>query len=176
MRPTRRGSGSIRRSLARALSAGDAEIGAQFEAIRTDVLVMERDAAALAREIVSMRQRVAEGHPNRSDLFDLKHDRGGMVDIEFIVQYWVLLHAREHREFLLNAGNIPLLKIAAQSGLIADEEADAIGAAYWHYRKLQHTLRLDGVEKARVAPTEVQVERDAVAALWERVFAAATRA
>ena len=52
-----------------------------------------------------------------SALFDLKHDRGGMVDIEFVVQYWVLLHAREHREFVRNAGNITLLKIAAQSGL-----------------------------------------------------------
>ncbi|SAL64546.1 bifunctional glutamine-synthetase adenylyltransferase/deadenyltransferase [Caballeronia arvi] len=157
-------------------SAGDAEIGAQFEAIRADVLVMERDPAALAREIVAMRERVLAGHPNNSDRFDLKHDRGGMVDIEFIVQYWVLLHAREHREFLRNAGNITLLKIAARSGLIAEEEADAIGAAYRHYRKLQHTLRLDGMEKARVDPAEVQAERDAVTALWERVFAVASEA
>ncbi|KND54769.1 Glutamate-ammonia-ligase adenylyltransferase [Candidatus Paraburkholderia kirkii] len=154
-------------------SAGDAEIGAQFEAIRADVLVMERDAEALAREIVAMRERVAAGHPNRSALFDLKHDCGGMVDIEFIVQYWVLLYAREHHEFLRNAGNISLLKIAAQSGLIAEAEADAIGAAYRHYRKLQHTLRLDGMEKARVDPAEVQAERDAVTALWDRVFAGA---
>ncbi|KND62211.1 Glutamate-ammonia-ligase adenylyltransferase [Candidatus Burkholderia verschuerenii] len=149
--------------------AGDAEIGAQFEAIRADVLVMERDAAALAREIVAMRERVYTGHPNRSDLFDLKHDRGGMVDIEFIVQYWVLLHSREHREFVRNAGNITLLKIAAKSGLIAEEEADAIGAVYRHYRKLQHTLRLDGMEKARVQPDQVR-ERELVTALWERVF------
>jgi len=154
-------------------SAGDAEIGAEFEKIRADVLVMERDAAALAREIASMRQRVADGHPNRSELFDLKHDRGGMVDIEFIVQYWVLLHAREHRAFLRNAGNITLLKIAAQSGLIAEAQAEVIGAAYRHYRKLQHTLRLDGMEKARVDPAEVQTERDAVTALWERVFSVA---
>ncbi len=42
-----------------------------------------------------MRERVEAGHPNRTELFDIKHDRGGMVDIEFIVQYWVLLHARE---------------------------------------------------------------------------------
>jgi len=97
-----------------------------------------------------------------------------MVDIEFIVQYWVLLHAREHREFLRNAGNITLLKIAAKSGLIAEAEADAIGAAYRQYRKLQHTLRLDGMEKARVDPATVQTERDAVTALWDRVFAVAS--
>ncbi len=155
-------------------SAGDADIGAQFEAIRADVLVTERDPAALAREIVAMRERVYAGHPNRSELFDLKHDRGGMVDIEFIVQYWVLLHSREHREFVRNAGNITLLKIAAKSGLIAEADADAIGAVYRHYRKLQHTLRLDGVEKARIEPSQVQGEREAVTALWDRVFAVAT--
>ncbi|MDR5832924.1 bifunctional [glutamate--ammonia ligase]-adenylyl-L-tyrosine phosphorylase/[glutamate--ammonia-ligase] adenylyltransferase [Caballeronia sp. LZ034LL] len=155
-------------------SAGDEGIGAQFEAIRADVMVTERDAAALAREIASMRQRVADGHPNRSALFDLKHDRGGMVDIEFVVQYWVLLHAREHREFVRNAGNISLLRIAAQSGLISPDEADTIGAIYRHYRKLQHRMRLDGMEKARVAPDEVQGEREAVTALWERVFAVAS--
>lgn len=155
-------------------SAGDEGIGAQFEAIRADVMVTERDAAALAREIASMRQRVADGHPNRSALFDLKHDRGGMVDIEFVVQYWVLLHAREHREFVRNAGNISLLRIAAQSGLISADEADTIGAIYRHYRKLQHRMRLDGMEKARVAPDEVQGEREAVTALWKRVFAVAS--
>jgi [glutamine synthetase] adenylyltransferase / [glutamine synthetase]-adenylyl-L-tyrosine phosphorylase len=153
--------------------AGDAEIGARFESIRADVLVTERDAAALAREIVAMRERVFAGHPNRSELFDLKHDRGGMVDIEFIVQYWVLLHSREHREFVRNAGNITLLKIAARSGLIAEDEAERIGAVYRHYRKLQHTLRLDGMEKARVAPEAVAGEREAVRALWGRVFAVA---
>ena len=153
-------------------SAGDADIGAQFEAIRADVLVMERDAAVLAREIAAMRERVAAGHPNRSGLFDLKHDRGGMVDVEFIVQYWVLLNTRAHREFLRNAGNITLLKIAARSGLISDDEAETIGAAYRHYRKLQHRLRLDGMEKARVPADEVSGEREAVTRLWKRVFGA----
>lgn len=96
-----------------------------------------------------------------------------MVDIEFIVQYWVLLHSREHREFVRNAGNITLLKIAAQSGLISADEAETIGAVYRHYRKLQHTLRLDGMEKARVAPDAVKGEREAVTALWRRVFSIA---
>ena len=79
---------------------------------------MPREAGVLAREIVEMRERVEAGHPNRTELFDLKHDRGGMVDIEFIVQFWVLLHAREHREFVRNAGNISLLRIAAECGLV----------------------------------------------------------
>ena len=61
---------------------------------------------------------MAAGHPNPTPEFDLKHDRGGMVDIEFVVQYLVLAHAHRHRELTRNAGNIALLSIAAQAGLL----------------------------------------------------------
>jgi glutamate-ammonia-ligase adenylyltransferase len=152
--------------------AGDAEIGARFEEIRRQVLTMPRDAGPLAHEIVAMRERSAAGHPNRSELFDLKHDRGGMVDIEFIVQFWVLLHAREYPEFVRNMGNISLLLLASKFGLMSAEEAETVGAAYRRYRKLQHRIRLDGMEKARVEPEEVAAERAAVTGLWTRVFEA----
>ncbi|KVK74589.1 bifunctional [glutamate--ammonia ligase]-adenylyl-L-tyrosine phosphorylase/[glutamate--ammonia-ligase] adenylyltransferase [Burkholderia sp. MSMB1498] len=153
-------------------SAGDARIGAAFEAIRVQVLTTPRDAAVLATEIVGMRDKVFAGHPNTSELFDLKHDRGGMVDIEFIVQYWVLLHAARHPEMIRNTGNIALLREVSRFGLMSEEEAETVGAAYRIYRRLQHRLRLDGMEKARVEPERVAAERDAVAALWNRVFGA----
>ncbi|MCG5074499.1 bifunctional [glutamate--ammonia ligase]-adenylyl-L-tyrosine phosphorylase/[glutamate--ammonia-ligase] adenylyltransferase [Paraburkholderia tagetis] len=151
-------------------SAGDAAIGNAFEAIRVQVLTTPRDAAPLAREIVEMRQRVGDGHPNRTELFDLKHDRGGMVDIEFLVQYWVLLHAAQDPELIRNTGNIALLREVSRFGLMSEEEADTIGSAYRLYRKLQHQLRLDGMETARVDPARVEREREAVLALWKRVF------
>lgn len=151
-------------------SAGDAQIGAAFEAIRTQVLTTPRDTASLAHEIVSMRDKVLAGHPNRSELFDLKHDRGGMVDIEFAVQYWVLLHAARHPEMIRNTGNIALLREVAHFGLMSEEEAETVGGAYRLYRKLQHRLRLDGMEKARVPREDVADEIDAVLGLWKRVF------
>jgi glutamate-ammonia-ligase adenylyltransferase len=150
--------------------AGDPEIGAKFEAIREQVLTTPRDAAALAAEIVDMRRRVEEGHPNRTERFDLKHDRGGMVDIEFAVQYWVLLHAARDPELIRNTGNIALLREVSRFGLMSGEEADTVGAAYRTYRKLQHKLRLDGMEKARVEPHTVEKEREVVLRLWKRVF------
>lgn len=153
-------------------SAGDARIGAAFEAIRVQVLTTPRDAAVLAREIVEMREKVLAGHPNTTERFDLKHDRGGMVDIEFAVQYWVLLHAARHPEMIRNTGNIALLREVSRFGLMSEEEAETVGAAYRTYRKLQHRLRLDGMEKARVEPERVAAERQAVAALWARVFGA----
>ncbi|MCA8412145.1 bifunctional [glutamate--ammonia ligase]-adenylyl-L-tyrosine phosphorylase/[glutamate--ammonia-ligase] adenylyltransferase [Burkholderia multivorans] len=153
-------------------SAGDAEIGAAFEAIRRQVLTTPRDADVLAKEIVDMRAKVLAGHPNQTELFDLKHDRGGMVDIEFIVQYWVLLHASSDPELIRNTGNIALLREVARFGLMGEDEAERVGAAYRTYRKLQHKLRLDGMEKARVEPALVADERAAVIALWTRVFGA----
>lgn len=152
--------------------AGDAAIGAQFEAIRAQVLAQPRDARTLATEIAAMRQKVAQGHPNPTALFDLKHDRGGMVDIEFIVQYWVLLHAGAHPALRRNTGNIALLREAARIGLMSETQAEQVGGAYRAYRKLQHALRLDGMDKARVPPERVQAERDAVTRLWEQVFGA----
>ncbi|RKN95869.1 bifunctional [glutamate--ammonia ligase]-adenylyl-L-tyrosine phosphorylase/[glutamate--ammonia-ligase] adenylyltransferase [Burkholderia mallei] len=150
-------------------SAGDARIGAAFEAIRVQVLTTPRDAAVLAKEIVEMREKVLAGHPNTTERFDLKHDRGGMVDIEFAVQYWVLLHAARHPEMIRNTGNIALLREVSRFGLMSEEEAETVGAAYRTYRKLQHRLRLDGMEKARVEPERVAAERQAVAALWARL-------
>jgi glutamate-ammonia-ligase adenylyltransferase len=152
--------------------AGDAEIGARFEAIREKVLTTPREAEPLAREIVAMRERVSAGHPNRTELFDLKHDRGGMVDIEFIVQYWVLLHAQQHPEMIRNTGNIALLREVSRFGLMSPEEAETVGGAYRTYRKMQHKLRLDGMEAARVVPTRVADEQAAVMQLWQRVFGA----
>ena len=74
--------------------AGDAAVGAAFEAIRERDPAQARATAAPARkEILSMREKLHAAHPNRSGLFDLKHDRGGMIDIEFSVQFLVLAHA-----------------------------------------------------------------------------------
>ncbi|RDU95068.1 bifunctional [glutamate--ammonia ligase]-adenylyl-L-tyrosine phosphorylase/[glutamate--ammonia-ligase] adenylyltransferase [Trinickia dinghuensis] len=150
--------------------AGDTQIGREFEDIRLRVLTTPREGEPLAAEIVAMRERVAAGHPNRSELFDVKHDRGGMVDIEFVVQYWVLLHAAHDPELIRNTGNIALLREVARFGLMGADEAETVGAAYRTYRKLQHQLRLDGMEKACVAHERIEQEREAVLKLWQRVF------
>ncbi len=65
-----------------------------------------------------MRHKMRAGHPNPGPLFDLKHDPGGMVDVEFTVQFLVLAHAHEHAGLTRNAGNIALLGIAAELDLL----------------------------------------------------------
>lgn len=151
-------------------SAGDRDIGAKFEAIRTRILTRERDAAALAKEVLAMRERLHAAHPNRSGLFDLKHDRGGMIDIEFAVQTLVLAHACRHPALTGNLGNIALLGIAADLGLIGREVAARCQAAYRDFRRMQHGLRLQGEKFARVPPEQARAHADAVQELWKAVF------
>ena len=150
--------------------AGDAGVGAAFEAERIAILRRSRDPDALRREVVSMRQQMADAHPNRTDLFDLKHDRGGMIDIEFMVQYLVLAHAHRYPQLTGNLGNIALLKMAGELGLIPLAMAMTVRDGYREYRKLQHAERLNGAQYARVEHAPLQPYVDATLGLWEAVF------
>lgn len=150
--------------------AGDAALGAAFEAIRDDVLRLSRDPEKLASDVIDMRRRMAAGHVNRSASFDLKHDRGGMVDIEFAVQYLVLAHAHRHPQLTRNLGNIALLDIAGGAGLVDPGIAHAAADAYREFRRLQHRIRLTGAAHARVDPLPQAARRQAVDALWTSVF------
>jgi glutamate-ammonia-ligase adenylyltransferase len=151
-------------------AAGDRAIGAEFERLRADVLRHAREPGALRSEIAAMRRKMLEAHPNTTQLFDLKHDRGGLVDVEFVVQYWVLAHSSAHPELTGNIGNLALLKLAARRGLIFEAQAQAAHDAYRRFRRLQHALRLQGERYARIAPGEVAESRDAVIALWKEVM------
>jgi [glutamine synthetase] adenylyltransferase / [glutamine synthetase]-adenylyl-L-tyrosine phosphorylase len=153
--------------------AGDAAIGAAFEVERESILRLPRDATKLRADVLAMRQKMYAAHPNRSGLFDLKHDRGGMVDIEFAVQFLVLAHAHAERELTRNVGNIALLGICAQLSLVPSEIALATAEAYREYRRLQHQVRLQGAREARVEATPQTARREAVAALWDAIFGSA---
>ena len=138
------------------------------------ILARPRDRAALADEILAMRRKMHDGHPNRSDLFDVKHDAGGMVDIEFMVQYLVLAWGAIHSGLLDNMGNIELLRRCAGAGLIDPQSADDVGSAYRRYRQLQHALRLNDAQFARVPPDLVQDEVRTVRGLWRELFGLAS--
>lgn len=146
----------------------------RFESLRAKILLLPRDSQQLRDDICSMRAKITQGHPNRSDLFDIKHDKGGMVDVEFITQYLVLNYSRKHPSLLGNLGNIALLGIAAQAQLIPTDLAHETAQAYRLFRREQHALRLEGAEKARIDPKRLMSERVSVQKLWDRVFTPST--
>ena len=96
-----------------------------------------------------------------------------MIDIEFIVQYLVLAHAHDHPRLVANLGNIALLGICAEIGLVPAPLAQGAREAYREFRKLQHGLRLNNAQYARVPPALSQAHANAVTSLWREVFAAA---
>ena len=111
-----------------------------------------------------------DANPNRSELFDLKHDHGGMIDIEFMVQYLVLKYAHEHPELTGNIGNIALLNLCGKLGLIDSNLATETANSYRLLRKYQHNIRLQGEERARVQPEKVLGAVKFSEALWDALF------
>ena len=151
--------------------AGDAGIGKRFESLRNAILTLPREQARLKEEVINMRQRMRDGHPNTSGLFDLKHDPGGIVDVEFSVQYLVLAHARAYPALLANVGNIALLKRCGEAGLLPAELASASADAYRELRKLQHAAKLHGARDARLTHAMAGSRPETVRRLWQYIFA-----
>jgi glutamate-ammonia-ligase adenylyltransferase len=148
--------------------AGNPRVGVAFEDIRREVLCQPRELPVLRSEILAMRQKMHDGHLNNSGLFDIKHDSGGMVDIEFMVQYLVLAHAHQHPGLTRNAGNLALLKLAAELGLINVELALQTCELYRSLRQTQHRMRLNNQSPCRVALQKINTE--ASLKLWRALF------
>jgi glutamate-ammonia-ligase adenylyltransferase len=151
-------------------AAGNASVGKRFEEIRREVLTLARETESFAEEVRQMRKKMTAGHPNTSEDFDIKHDAGGMVDLEFVTQYLVLTQACQHPALIGNLGNIALLRLSAEAGLISPELAIQGGDAYRNLRRAQHQLRLQGAEKARMSQDQLQTERASVQKLWQSVL------
>jgi glutamate-ammonia-ligase adenylyltransferase len=146
--------------------AGDASLRAEFERVRVDVLerCVRRDT--LRTEVRDMRLRMRK-ELSRSEpgLFDIKQDAGGTADIEFLAQYWALLHAGTHPPVVMFADTIRQLESLASADLIPQSKVDVLTQAYRRYRERTHHLSLEQAE-AVVQASEFAAERTAVSAIW----------
>ena len=149
---------------------GDKMVLGQFESIRGQVMKTQRERSILSQSILDMRRLMDSEFPPKPNVFDLKRDAGGIIDIEFIVQFIVLLHANKYPELSENIGNIALLTIAANKNLISQDAATAVSEAYYDYRKLQHAQRLQGVQRVVVPDGDLLSHRKNVISLWETLF------
>ncbi|KAF7599389.1 MAG: bifunctional glutamine synthetase adenylyltransferase/deadenyltransferase [Candidatus Dactylopiibacterium carminicum] len=149
--------------------AGNREVGEKFEALRDQLLRLPRDPNKLRADVLAMRHKMRDAFANKGPGFELKHDAGGLIDVEFIVQYLVLAHARQHPELCANKGNIALLGMAAQAGLIPADLAKQSADSYRALRHAQHGLRLNQ-QKSRVPDDSLDAWRIPVRALWQQVF------
>jgi [glutamine synthetase] adenylyltransferase / [glutamine synthetase]-adenylyl-L-tyrosine phosphorylase len=149
--------------------AGAPDLAGRFEGVRRGVITAPRDAAALREEIRAMREKVRAAHPVKAGRFDVKHSPGGMMDVEFAVQYLVLAQGAAQPGLLDNVGNIALLQRAEDAGLLGAGIGHAAADAYRELRRAQHMARLDE-QPTHFEPQVLAAHSAAVLALWHAVF------
>jgi glutamate-ammonia-ligase adenylyltransferase len=151
--------------------AGSAEVCRAFETIRREILVAHVDRGKLKTEVAKMRRRMrAELSLAKPGSFDIKQDPGGIADIEFLVDYWVLAHSNEYPELVDFPDNIRQLEALARVGLVPQALCAGLKDAYLALRQRVHELALD--EGGRVVPEqEFAPVRGFVSDVWRGVFA-----
>ncbi|MBT3348328.1 MAG: bifunctional [glutamate--ammonia ligase]-adenylyl-L-tyrosine phosphorylase/[glutamate--ammonia-ligase] adenylyltransferase [Thiotrichales bacterium] len=150
--------------------AGGKNAAAEFAAIRAEILSLKRDPQKLLDEVVAMREKMRGTLDNsKADKINLKQMKGGMVDIEFMVQYLVLRWAAETPELLQWSDNIRLLEQLAQADIIKSTEAELLINYYQSYRRRAYHLTLQN-SAAVVSSDEFINERSKVLEIWDRVM------
>jgi [glutamine synthetase] adenylyltransferase / [glutamine synthetase]-adenylyl-L-tyrosine phosphorylase len=150
--------------------AGDASIGAAFEQIRINVLTTTREEQKLKTEVIAMREKMRAANVPKTDLFDIKHSAGGIIDVEFLVQFLVLNYANKHKQLTDNKCNIALLNQLSLLKVIDQTLAAKVIIAYREFRRLQHALKLQGTTQIQVKSELVAEHAAAVKSLWHAVL------
>ncbi len=123
--------------------AGDPELIKEFNDIRGEVLTLKRDPETLKKEVAEMRERMrAQRLKTEPGIFDLKQSPGGIVDIEFLVQYLALKHAHDYPDVIVWTDNIRLIEGLSVEGLVSAEESQILQEAYVTMRQVMHRLTL----------------------------------
>jgi glutamate-ammonia-ligase adenylyltransferase len=149
---------------------GPPALVAAFAQVREEILCQARDEAQLLRDVVDMRHRMAAGHPAPKEGFNLKHSRGGIVDIEFMVQYWTLRWAHAHPVLTRHTDNIHLLEALRVEGLLDAPRAAFLIDAYRRYLSMEYRLKL--AERGSVV-TELEslgIMPQEVKRIWNETF------
>ena len=148
---------------------GEAQLAADFAERRAEIIRLPREAPELKKAILDMREKMRREKPGPADAFDIKSSRGGMVDIDFLVQYLVLLHAAAVPSLAQATETLILLQELAQSGVLDRADAEKLSATWSLYLETEHRNKL--MEEAPVVDSaEFQRCREHVAHVWERVF------
>lgn len=153
--------------------AGSEPIASAFEAVREQVLCARRDEHQLRFEIQAMREKLRQAYPVAPDRFDIKHSQGGMLDLEFTIQYLILAYAHQYPELLANSGNIALLGVLERLHLIPEGMGQKAAAAYREMRRLQHYARLNE-QPSLVAYEEIKTHAESLLALWHWIWGKGT--
>lgn len=144
-------------------------LSTEFEKTRKEVLTLPRDPVVLTNEIVTMRNRMASNDRSDNEWFDLKLGRGGIVDIEFIVQYCVLRWANNHPELTTPRSNVGLLEILGRTGVLKRSKANTLKEIYSELLAMEQRLKLQELPP-KVEQRLFLAERQQVIELWDELL------
>jgi glutamate-ammonia-ligase adenylyltransferase len=117
-----------------------------------------------------MRERMRENLSKaRAGQVDLKQDPGGIADLEFLVQFWMLKWADRYPEIVTFSDNIRQLESLASGAIVPQARVDFLVATYRAYRQRLHRLSLDGAKNV-VGADEFVAQRRGVIEVWEEVM------
>lgn len=161
-------------ALARARGvAGSPQTLAAFETVRHDILCQKRDSDQLHREVVEMREKMRANHgtpPSRQDeTFHIKHDNGGIVDIEFMVQYLMLAWSADYPELTQWSDNIRQMEALGQAGVLPVEDAEGLREVYITLRSCIHRRALQNLDD-KVEGQAFSEERQYVRSVWQKIM------
>jgi glutamate-ammonia-ligase adenylyltransferase len=150
--------------------AGDPALCDAFEGVRRRILAVPREPERLREEVAGMRERLRTGQPGpEGDGFDLKQGAGGIVDIEFLVQFLVLSGASRFPGLVRWSDNVRQLESLVDAGLLDLETAHFLREAYLTYRSAAHRLHLQDAP-AVVEADRFVAQRNRVAGIYARLL------
>jgi glutamate-ammonia-ligase adenylyltransferase len=145
---------------------GERQLREEFESARIEVLRKAVRRDDLQEEVRKMRERMRTNLSKaKAGQFDLKQDAGGVADLEFLVQFWMLKWADRYPEIITFSDNIRQLESLASGNLVAQSRVDFLVDTYRKYRQRLHRLSLDGA-KNLIDAHEFEAERRGVIDIW----------
>jgi len=139
----------------------------KFNNLRQSIMQEQRDIGKLKTDIIEMRERIYRDKKPTGDLFDLKLSRGGLIDIEFITQFYVLGYSYKYADLCENLGNITLITKLSELSLLSSKDATSLISAYKIYRTKQHQQGLNPKNPGKVELSSVELNQKAVQAIWQ---------
>ncbi len=149
---------------------GSGRLKQAFEQVRAKILGTARKPKGLAEDVVKMREKMREhlgtSEKDKNEKFNLKQDSGGIVDIEFLVQYSVLANAETYPELAVFTDNIRIIDAMQTTGVISAEDAETLREAYKSYRSVGHRQVLQD-RSATISASELEGSRQEITRIWK---------
>src|SRR5680860_424131 len=144
-----------------------------FEAVRHDILCQSREKDKLRQEVVEMREKMRVNlgttENRRDETFHIKHDAGGMVDMEFMVQYLMLAWCEDHPELTQWSDNIRQMEELGRAGVLPVEDAERLREAYIALRSRIHRRALQNLN-SQVGGDAYTDERQYIRSVWQKIM------